>query len=128
MVRDHVRRAAALNGTDVYRARAEQRIVRQRHAANALEHTPAGGLVELSVATAADTVTVTVTDDGFGVDERLRPHVFERFASGSRSGGGTGLGLYIVRRIAEEIGGSVRYAPREPRGSVFTLTLPKAPA
>ena len=96
--------------------------------ANALEHTPTGGSVELRVATTGDAANVTVTDDGFGIDERLRPHVFERFSSSSRSGGGTGLGLYIVRRIAEETGGSVRYAPHQPRGSVFTLSLPKAPA
>jgi len=97
-------------------------------AANALQHTPIGGTVELRVATNANGAAVTVTDDGFGVDERLRPHVFERFSSGSRSGAGTGLGLYIVRRIAEETGGTIAYAPREPRGSVFTLSVPKASA
>ena len=69
---------------------------------------------------------LSVSDDGYGLDERVRARLFQRFSSGWRSGGGTGLGLYIVRRIAEENGGSVRYAAREPRGSVFTLTLPKA--
>jgi two-component system sensor histidine kinase SenX3 len=73
-----------------------------------------------------DAIELVVADDGFGVDARTRATLFERFSSGSRAGGGTGLGLYIVRRIAEDAGGSVRYEPREPRGSVFTLRLPKA--
>ena len=94
--------------------------------ANALEHTPAGGTVALRLTVTRDRVDAVVTDDGFGIDERSRAALFQRFSSASRAGGGTGLGLYIVRRIAEESGGTVRYAPREPRGSVFTLALPNA--
>jgi signal transduction histidine kinase len=94
--------------------------------ANALEHTPSGGMVALRLSVARDRVEAVVTDDGFGIDERSRAGLFQRFSTASRAGGGTGLGLYIVRRIAEESGGTVRYAPREPRGSVFTLSLPNA--
>jgi signal transduction histidine kinase len=93
--------------------------------ANALQHTPQEGTVQVAVATAGDRVTVTVSDDGYGIDARMRSALFERFSTASRAGGGTGLGLYIVRRIAEESGGTVRYAPREPRGSEFTISLPK---
>jgi signal transduction histidine kinase len=94
--------------------------------ANALQHTPQGGSVTVGVASTGDRVTVTVSDDGYGIDARMRSALFERFSTASRAGGGTGLGLYIVRRIAEESDGTVRYAPREPRGSEFTLALPKA--
>jgi signal transduction histidine kinase len=93
--------------------------------ANALAHTPTGGTVTLQIAQSSETVEAVVSDDGFGIREEARPALFQRFSSASRSGGGTGLGLYIVRRIAEETGGSVRYQPRQPRGSVFTLSLPK---
>ena len=92
--------------------------------ANALQHTPSGGTVELSVVSSAARVDVVVADDGYGIDERSRAALFQRFSSASRAGGGTGLGLYIVRRIAEESGGAVHYEPREPRGSVFTFSLP----
>jgi len=95
--------------------------------ANALQHTPQGGTVDVAVDATRDAVDFTVTDDGYGVDARARATLFQRFSSGARAGG-TGLGLYIVRRIAEDAGGTVAYEPRAPRGSVFRLRLPKAGA
>ncbi len=94
--------------------------------ANAIQHTPVRGTVELDVRRNGSSVDVIVADDGYGIDERVRAHLFERFSPGGQIGTGTGLGLYIVRRVAEEAGGAVRYAPREPRGSTFTLTVPSA--
>ena len=96
--------------------------------ANGLEHTPSGGTVAVRTSCENELAHVIVADDGYGIDERSRGMLFARFSTASRAGGGTGLGLYIVRRIAEETGGAVRYAPREPRGSEFTLSLPKVPA
>jgi signal transduction histidine kinase len=94
-------------------------------AANALEHTPADGHVAIAVERSGSTAIVRVTDDGFGVSDKMRAHLFTRFARGDdRGGGGSGLGLYIVRRVAEESGGSVGYEPNKPQGSIFTLRLP----
>lgn len=95
--------------------------------ANAVTHSPNG---EVTIGTAAgqSEVRVWVSDDGFGVPDALRNRLFTRFGSGNgRRGGGSGLGLYIVRRVALESGGRVEYAPRTPRGSRFTITLPAAP-
>lgn len=115
------------NGATTRGSRGDLRRAVANLVANAVQHTPAGGSVELRVVPLANAVEVRVIDDGYGVDPPLRPALFQRFASAS-AGSGTGLGLYIVRRIAEESGGAVRYEARTPRGSVFAITLPKAAA
>jgi signal transduction histidine kinase len=92
--------------------------------ANAIEATPRGGHVTARSSRGDGGIALTVEDDGYGVPEAQRAALFQRF--GGRPGSGTGLGLYIVRRIAEQHGGAVTYAPREPGGSTFTITLPAA--
>ncbi|MGR4063988.1 MAG: sensor histidine kinase [Vulcanimicrobiaceae bacterium] len=91
--------------------------------ANAIEATPKGGHVQVTVKIAMGRVSVLVADDGYGVPPERRASLFQRFA-GFRAGAGTGLGLYIVRRIAEKYGGAAQYRPREPRGSCFTIEIP----
>ncbi|HEY4441851.1 MAG TPA: HAMP domain-containing sensor histidine kinase [Candidatus Elarobacter sp.] len=91
--------------------------------ANAIDATPRGGHVIAGVHRTGATIAVTVDDDGYGVPEERRAGLFQRFAGG-HPGAGSGLGLYIVRRIAEKHGGSAQYAPRPSAGSTFTMTLP----
>lgn len=111
---------AAANGDESELNRAVMNLT-----ANALTWTPKGGHVVLRVSRDGESAEVTVEDDGYGVPDTLRETLFERFSrAASRRGGGTGLGLYLVRRVAESHGGSVRYAARSPRGSSFTLRLP----
>ena len=84
--------------------------------------------VAVTVVPGDDTVSVIVSDQGAGVPEEFVPRLFDRFtrAPGQRSTRGTGLGLYIARRLAEANDGTLRYQ-RGPGGigAVFTLTLPR---
>jgi signal transduction histidine kinase len=91
--------------------------------ANAIDATPRGGHVTVRGNRSGEWIEIAVEDDGYGVPQERREGLFARFGGG-HAGAGTGLGLYIVRRIAEKYGGSVRYVPRSPRGSTFTMKLP----
>jgi signal transduction histidine kinase len=92
---------------------------------NALEHTPAGGSVQLRVALEGGTVRASVRDSGPGIPPDRFEWVFDRFASDrSRAAAGTGLGLPIARAIARAHGGCLRAA--SPGGAEFTLEIPAA--
>jgi signal transduction histidine kinase len=95
---------------------------------NAVRHTPAGSRVHAAIARRDGDVVLTVEDDGPGVPEDLRDRVFERFVRGNGDrGSSSGLGLSIVRAVAESHGGTVTLEDAEP-GARFVVRLPAAPA
>lgn len=96
---------------------------------NAAKFTPTGGSVEISVNQTTAHVQIQVKDSGPGIDPTFLPHVFERFrqADGSttRTHGGLGLGLAIVRHLVELHGGTITVGNREnSQGAIFTIQLP----
>lgn len=96
--------------------------------ANALQHTPDGGRVEVRATAGDGQVMIQVSDTGPGIPPADLPHVFDRFyrvdKSRTRSTGGSGLGLAIVRGLVTGHGGTVEAESRPGEGSRFTVTLP----
>ncbi|HZI19618.1 MAG TPA: PAS domain S-box protein [Pyrinomonadaceae bacterium] len=100
---------------------------------NAVKFTPEGGRVSVRLAQFDGSARVEVEDDGAGIPPEFLPHVFERFrqADGSttRTHGGLGIGLALVKSFVEAHGGSVAASSDGPgRGSRFSVTLPLIPA
>lgn len=98
---------------------------------NAVKWSPNGGVVRVTVTAQQDVATVEVTDQGPGISEKDLPYVFDRFyrSAAARAQPGWGLGLSIVRQIADAHNGQVSAHQRIPGpGTVMRLSLPKASA
>jgi PAS domain S-box-containing protein len=98
---------------------------------NALKFTGAEGVISLSLRSVESGVEFRIADTGVGIRRDVLPFVFDRFrqadSSPTRTHGGLGLGLAIVRHIVELHGGTVEAeSPGEGHGSTFTITLPVA--
>jgi len=94
---------------------------------NAIRYTPEGGRVQVSLEDSAGELRIRVADTGIGIPPEAAPHIFERFYRGdqarSRQNGGFGLGLSIVKWIAESHKGSVELSSQPGLGSTFTVLL-----
>ena len=95
---------------------------------NAIRHTPPGGLVAVAVCPEPAGVRIEVRDTGEGIALEELPRVFERFYRGDGSDGrvGAGLGLALVKELAETMGGTVEATSTPGEGSCFTVRLPRA--
>ncbi|MGH2753774.1 MAG: ATP-binding protein [Actinomycetota bacterium] len=95
---------------------------------NAIQYTPPGGRVTLSIAREGAEAVLRVTDTGVGIPSEAQPRVFERFyrvdEARSRDRGGTGLGLAIVKHVAELHQGSVEVTSEVGKGSTFSVHFP----
>jgi PAS domain S-box-containing protein len=96
---------------------------------NAAKYTPVGGHIEVSVEREGGLALILVRDDGVGIAPELLPHVFELFTQAEpgldRAHGGLGIGLALVRTLAEMHGGSAQAHSAGPgRGSAFQVRLP----
>lgn len=99
---------------------------------NAAKHSPAGGTVSISVQPHETTVRVAVSDQGPGVPDAFRSHLFQKFAQAestvTRRNHGTGLGLAISKSIIENMRGTIGYESEAGHGATFFFDLPRARA
>jgi len=100
---------------------------------NAIKFTPRGGSINLVVEGSRGEAKLTVADSGRGIDPEFLPRIFDRFTqadpSPTRSAGGLGVGLALVRELVELHGGEVEARNREgSTGAVFTARFPLQPA
>jgi signal transduction histidine kinase/CheY-like chemotaxis protein len=100
---------------------------------NAVKFTPTGGSVEVAVDQQDGQARIRVSDTGIGIPPGFLPYVFDRFrqadSSTTRTYGGLGLGLSIVRNLVELHGGTVEVESEgEGQGTAFTVRLPLSPA
>jgi Histidine kinase-, DNA gyrase B-, and HSP90-like ATPase len=92
---------------------------------NAVRYSPDGTEVTIEIAVSNNASLITVSDQGAGIDPTDRERIFEKFERLGRSGdGGSGLGLYISRRLARAMGGELTVENAASGGATFTLRLP----
>jgi two-component system sensor histidine kinase/response regulator len=93
---------------------------------NSIKYTPANGKIEINVVSENSDIRLEVVDNGYGMPEDTSKELFSPFwrSTNSRHGAGTGLGLYLCKRIVEAHGGELQYYPNQGQGSVFTFSLP----
>lgn len=96
---------------------------------NALKFTPSGGKVSVSVEKQSDgkSIKISVSDSGIGVSDNDKPYIFQSYYQSNRTEGrieGSGIGLYVVKKYTELMGGSVSVISEINKGSRFTLTIP----
>lgn len=93
---------------------------------NAMQATPAGGMVNVEVQVSESRVSVQVQDTGSGIDEGTRARLFEPFFTTRAPGQGTGLGLAVSRAIVERNGGTlVAHSNDAGKGATFLVQLPR---
>jgi len=97
---------------------------------NAIKYSEPGTRIKLSVRGEQSVVRFEVSDQGVGIRKEHLPRLFEKFYRADdpavRRASGTGLGLYIVRNLVTMLGGQVQVRSEHGKGSVFTVTVPRA--
>lgn len=103
---------------------------------NAIKYTVSGGEVSVTITQSTKKLSpsshgsaaVVVTDTGYGIPEKQKSKIFEKLFRASnvkiKDTDGTGLGLYIVKKILDRIGGQINFVSQEGKGSTFTILLP----
>jgi signal transduction histidine kinase len=97
---------------------------------NAIYYTPRGGHITVKLEDKGESIEFTVNDQGMGVPKSEQPHLFSKFyrAENARKArpDGTGLGLFMAKKVIVAQGGSIIFHSQEGKGSTFGFAFPKA--
>lgn len=95
---------------------------------NAIKYTPENGTITISTSTNQAHITISVSDTGIGFDTKEIPNLFKKFSRLDNAkrvdANGSGLGLYISKKIIEKHNGTITMTHNEPQGTIVTITLP----
>lgn len=95
---------------------------------NAIKFTEENGIITVAVEEKQDTVQISVSDNGIGIPEQMRPFLFDRFTKARRAGirgeKSVGLGMSIIHTIVELHGGTITYESQEGIGTTFYIQIP----
>lgn len=95
---------------------------------NAIKYSEENGLINLTSKVDGNLLTISIQDQGIGIPEEEQKYLFEKFFRAKNTGAiqGTGLGLTIVKRYVELLGGSITFVSEVNKGSTFTISLPQS--
>lgn len=104
-------------------------IIFQNLISNAVKYTQDGGQITIKIAYDNSHIILQVADNGFGIPRAQQKKIFTKLFRAdnviAKDTDGTGLGLYLIKAIAEEAGGSIGFVSKENAGTTFTIKLPK---
>lgn len=96
---------------------------------NAFKFTPEGGKISFTLKEEKDSLLFTVTDSGYGIDEKEKAFIFDKFRQGEfqnkAAGTGFGIGLFLVRHFIQAHKGNIRFESQQGKGTSFFIELPR---
>lgn len=114
-----------LDEAEIYSSASYLEIVWNNLLSNAIKFTSAGGKIGVSLKKAGENVVVKVSDTGCGISKETGAHIFDKFYQGDTSHAqeGNGLGLALVKKVIDILGGKIAVSSELGKGSTFTITL-----
>ena len=115
-----------LQSAEVYSVEEYLDIIWNNLISNAVKFTDPGGAIKVSLRLVGGKAVVSVADTGCGIDSGTGARIFEKFYQGdtSHAGEGNGLGLALVKKVIDVLGGEIHVESAKGKGSVFTVSLP----
>lgn len=115
-----------LEETDIVTDKKIYRTILQNLLSNAVKYSPDGGQISVRLSNTNHIIELVVTDEGMGIPEKDQPFLFDRFyrAENASNIQGTGLGLNIIKKYIELLGGDITFQSELGKGTTFTIHLP----